>query len=54
LLSAAAGELATSGDLYAARVAHEALGRLLDAPVADDRRAPVIDLASERAKREGA
>jgi hypothetical protein len=39
-----------AGDLHAARVAHEALGRLLAEP---EPGAPsVADLASERAKRE--
>ncbi|MBK8994641.1 MAG: hypothetical protein IPM35_02670 [Myxococcales bacterium] len=41
-----------AGDLEAARVAHEALGRLLGASQAGER-AVVIDLAAEQAKRGG-
>lgn len=53
VLGVLAGELVAAGDLYAARVAHEALGRLIDAPAAapGDTRAEVVDLA-ERRRRE--
>lgn len=41
----------SAGDVAAARIAHEAIGRLLDAAASDadgDRRAPVVDLAERR------
>lgn len=48
-LGGAAGALADAGDVHAARIAHEALGRLLDAPAAPgEARAEVIDLAGRR------
>ncbi len=40
-----------AGDLHAARVAHEALGRLIAEP--EKGAAAVTDLGSERSKREG-
>ncbi|XXT25329.1 hypothetical protein WME94_27750 [Sorangium sp. So ce429] len=40
-----------AGDVEAARIAHETIGRLLGAPEADA--AGVIDLAAERARRGG-
>ncbi|MCC6523360.1 MAG: hypothetical protein IT373_11910 [Polyangiaceae bacterium] len=43
-----AGELAAAGDTEAARVLHEAAGRLLGAPRAG---APVVDLEAERRRR---
>lgn len=46
-LSSAVAEGASTGDLEAARVAHDALARLLGAPVADGA-AEVVDLASRR------
>ena len=47
-LNADLGAALAEGDLEAARVAHEALGKLLgtDAP-----RGPVVDLGAERKKR---
>lgn len=48
-LNAELGAALDAGDLEAARVAHEALGRLLGA--ADTQARPVADLAAERAKR---
>jgi hypothetical protein len=50
-LSAAIAAATSAGDLHAARVAHEALGRLLAEPEPGAR--AVADLASERAKRGG-
>jgi hypothetical protein len=41
---------AAAGDLHAARVAHEALGRLLAEP--EPGASEVADLATERARRE--
>ncbi|MGK4000644.1 hypothetical protein [Sorangium sp. So ce1024] len=40
-----------AGDVEAARIAHEAIGRLLGAPGADA--AGIIDLAAERVRRGG-
>ncbi|CAN96463.1 hypothetical protein predicted by Glimmer/Critica [Sorangium cellulosum So ce56] len=40
-----------AGDVEAARIAHETIGRLLGAPGADA--AGVVDLAAERARRGG-
>ncbi len=40
-----------AGDLHAARVAHDTLGRLLDTPADDSN--TVADLAAERARRKG-
>lgn len=48
-LTAAVRDLAGAGDLEAARVAHEALGKLLGAPTGQP--APVADLGVERARR---
>lgn len=48
VLGALAGELAAAGDLHAARVAHEALGRLLGAPAEAQDGADVHDLSERR------
>lgn len=42
-----------AGDVEGARVAHEAIGRLLVAASAPSTVAPVVDLATEREKRGG-
>jgi hypothetical protein len=47
ILAAALTSAIESGDVHAMRVAHEALGRLLDG----DRDGDVVDLASERVRR---
>jgi transcriptional regulator with XRE-family HTH domain len=44
-------EALATGDVEAARIAHETIGRLLGAPGADA--AGVIDLAAERTRRDG-
>jgi len=49
-LSAGMTAALAGGDLDAARVAHEAIGRLLGSPV---RGAEVVDLAAERERRAG-
>ncbi|CAN96461.1 hypothetical protein predicted by Glimmer/Critica [Sorangium cellulosum So ce56] len=46
-----AGAALAAGDVEAARIAHETIGRLLGAPGADA--AGVIDLAAERVRRGG-
>jgi hypothetical protein len=45
------GAALAAGDLWAARIAHETIGKLLAAAQPGDG-APVVDLAAERRKRE--
>ena len=51
-LSADMGAALAAGDVEAARVANEAIGKLLAAGEASEG-APVVDLAAERRRREG-
>jgi hypothetical protein len=51
-LSADMGAALAAGDLEAARIAHEAIGKLMALGLAPVDGAPVIDLATERRRRD--
>jgi hypothetical protein len=50
-LLASARDAVAAGDIEAARIAHEAAGKLLAAPRVEGAGAKVVDLAHERGKR---
>lgn len=52
-LFASARDAVAAGDMEAARIAHEAAGKLLAAPMPESADATVVDLAHERGKRGG-